>query len=257
MLEITVDGELYGTYSLSEDRTVEIGDGNVCRIENGQVTMIRADCPDQLCIHQKAIGSGGGQYHLPAQPGRAVGGRLREGRPGGHGGFVAHVRRRKRRREEKWAEKRHIWGWPPPPPCCWATWSLIPVFVTVPGMKLGLANLAVLLILYLYGWREGGRGFRRPDPAGRLSVRQPGQHRLFRRGRGAEPAGDEPSETDGKIQRHGRQHRGRRAPQCGAAVHGVPCGQQFQYLLLSAGAAGRRTGDGALIGVLAGEMLKR
>ena len=32
--------------------------------------------------------------------------------------------------------------------------SLIPVFVTVPGMKLGLANLAVLLILYLYGWRE-------------------------------------------------------------------------------------------------------
>lgn len=32
--------------------------------------------------------------------------------------------------------------------------SLIPVFVTVPGMKLGLANLAVVLVLYLYGFRE-------------------------------------------------------------------------------------------------------
>ena len=34
--------------------------------------------------------------------------------------------------------------------------SLIPVFVTVPGMKLGLANLAVVLALYLYGGREAG-----------------------------------------------------------------------------------------------------
>jgi heptaprenyl diphosphate synthase len=32
--------------------------------------------------------------------------------------------------------------------------SLIPVFVTVPGMKLGLANLAVILALYLFGWKE-------------------------------------------------------------------------------------------------------
>lgn len=32
--------------------------------------------------------------------------------------------------------------------------SLIPVFVTVPGMKLGLANLAVVLVLYVFGLRE-------------------------------------------------------------------------------------------------------
>ena len=32
--------------------------------------------------------------------------------------------------------------------------SLIPVFVTVPGMKLGLANLVTFLVLCLYGWRE-------------------------------------------------------------------------------------------------------
>ena len=32
--------------------------------------------------------------------------------------------------------------------------SLIPIFTAVPGMKLGLANLAILLVLYQYGLRE-------------------------------------------------------------------------------------------------------
>ena len=32
--------------------------------------------------------------------------------------------------------------------------SLVPVFVTVPGLKLGLANLATVLVLYLYSWKE-------------------------------------------------------------------------------------------------------
>ena len=32
--------------------------------------------------------------------------------------------------------------------------SLIPFFFGVPGMKLGLANLAVVIALYNYGWRE-------------------------------------------------------------------------------------------------------
>ena len=32
--------------------------------------------------------------------------------------------------------------------------SLIPFFAGIPGMKLGLANLAVLLALYLFGGRE-------------------------------------------------------------------------------------------------------
>lgn len=32
--------------------------------------------------------------------------------------------------------------------------SLIPFFFGVPGMKLGLANLAVVITLYWYGWRE-------------------------------------------------------------------------------------------------------
>ena len=32
--------------------------------------------------------------------------------------------------------------------------SLFPFFFGVPGMKLGLANLAVVVVLYDYGWRE-------------------------------------------------------------------------------------------------------
>ena len=32
--------------------------------------------------------------------------------------------------------------------------SLIPFYFGIPGVKLGLANLAVVLTLYLYGWRE-------------------------------------------------------------------------------------------------------
>ena len=32
--------------------------------------------------------------------------------------------------------------------------SLIPFYFGIPGVKLGLANLAVLFALYRYGWRE-------------------------------------------------------------------------------------------------------
>ena len=52
---VTVDGELYGTYSLAKDQTIEIQDGNRLGIQNGQAKMEWADCPDQLCIHQRTI----------------------------------------------------------------------------------------------------------------------------------------------------------------------------------------------------------
>lgn len=56
---ITIDGELYGVYSLAKDQEIHIGDTNICRIESGQVKMIQADCPDQLCIRQQAAGKEG------------------------------------------------------------------------------------------------------------------------------------------------------------------------------------------------------
>ena len=55
LVRITVGGEEYGTYSLSEDQTIEINDTNICEIKDGEVNMTRADCPDQLCIHQGPI----------------------------------------------------------------------------------------------------------------------------------------------------------------------------------------------------------
>ena len=54
-LRITVSGEEYGSYSLEEDQVIKVGDTNVCEIKDKKVSMITADCPDQLCIHQRTI----------------------------------------------------------------------------------------------------------------------------------------------------------------------------------------------------------
>ena len=59
-IQITVNGELYGTYSLGKDQVISIGDTNVCEIKNGEVKMTDADCPDHLCMKQPAVGSSGG-----------------------------------------------------------------------------------------------------------------------------------------------------------------------------------------------------
>lgn len=34
--------------------------------------------------------------------------------------------------------------------------TLIPIYPLVPGMKLGLANVVTLLVLYRFGWKEAG-----------------------------------------------------------------------------------------------------
>ncbi len=53
---VKVNGELTGTYSLNEDQEVEINQGsNILEIKNGRADMLEADCPDQLCVHQKAV----------------------------------------------------------------------------------------------------------------------------------------------------------------------------------------------------------
>ena len=59
-LEISRDGKVLGTYSLDEDRVIEIGEGNTCRIEDGEVFMTRADCPDQICVKSAHISAHGG-----------------------------------------------------------------------------------------------------------------------------------------------------------------------------------------------------
>lgn len=64
LVQIMVDGKLYGTYSLDETISVDIlnEDGkvtNVLKIENHKADMTEADCPDKLCVYQHAISSAG------------------------------------------------------------------------------------------------------------------------------------------------------------------------------------------------------
>lgn len=59
---ITVDGELFGRYSLQSDQTVEIKSGlgsNTVSIKNGAVTVEAADCPDGYCVSHVSIGKSG------------------------------------------------------------------------------------------------------------------------------------------------------------------------------------------------------
>lgn len=53
---VKIEGAIQGVYSLSEEREIEINGGtNRLRIKNGKASMIEADCPDQLCVHQKPV----------------------------------------------------------------------------------------------------------------------------------------------------------------------------------------------------------
>ena len=55
---ITVNGKIYGTYSLNKDQEIEIRDGDnynkVC-ILDGAVYMEEANCPDGYCVEQGEI----------------------------------------------------------------------------------------------------------------------------------------------------------------------------------------------------------
>ena len=56
---IRVDGELYGEYDLSKDQTIDIQGTNTLEILDGKARMSFADCPDKLCVHQKAVSRDG------------------------------------------------------------------------------------------------------------------------------------------------------------------------------------------------------
>ncbi len=58
---VTVDGKEYGTYSLSEDRTVEIRTGaekeemNLLVIKDGKAYVETATCPDGICAGHRPV----------------------------------------------------------------------------------------------------------------------------------------------------------------------------------------------------------
>ncbi len=58
---VRVDGEIYGTYSLTENRTITVnanGHLNKININDGKVQMSEADCHNQLCVKQGSISAG-------------------------------------------------------------------------------------------------------------------------------------------------------------------------------------------------------
>ena len=53
---IYVDSKLYAALPLNENAEKEVNSGtNIVKIENGEVYMVYADCPDKLCIKQGKI----------------------------------------------------------------------------------------------------------------------------------------------------------------------------------------------------------
>lgn len=57
---VKVNGEITGIYDLSEDQEISINNGsNILVINNGKADMTEADCPDQLCVHQREISASG------------------------------------------------------------------------------------------------------------------------------------------------------------------------------------------------------
>ena len=58
-LTVLYGNEIYGIYDLNRDQIIEINEGNVCEIKDGEVRMTYADCPDKLCMHSRAISKAG------------------------------------------------------------------------------------------------------------------------------------------------------------------------------------------------------
>ena len=55
IVKVSVDGELFGTYSLDKEQEIKINDINRMIIKDGQADMIEADCPDQICVEHISI----------------------------------------------------------------------------------------------------------------------------------------------------------------------------------------------------------
>ena len=60
-LEVSQDGEVIALLRMDEDQVfVSPGGGNTLEIRGGKAWMVRATCPDQLCVHSKALDSSSG-----------------------------------------------------------------------------------------------------------------------------------------------------------------------------------------------------
>lgn len=63
-VQVTVDGKLYGIYDFEKNAqkipiTIDGEVTNTLVIQDHKADMTDADCPDQLCVHQKAVSAPG------------------------------------------------------------------------------------------------------------------------------------------------------------------------------------------------------
>lgn len=59
---ITVDGEVFGRYSISTDQEIEVKTKrgvNIVAIYDGKVSVTQADCPDKYCVSHVAVNETG------------------------------------------------------------------------------------------------------------------------------------------------------------------------------------------------------
>lgn len=62
VLEITIDGELYGSYPLKQEQEIDIVSSygrNTVVIEEGKAFVKEADCPDKICVGMPKIAQEG------------------------------------------------------------------------------------------------------------------------------------------------------------------------------------------------------
>lgn len=53
---VKINGAITATYDLNDDQEISLNNGsNILIINNGKADMIEADCPDKLCVEQRAI----------------------------------------------------------------------------------------------------------------------------------------------------------------------------------------------------------
>lgn len=58
VVEVTIDGQEYGTYSLDENQTISIETeygSNTLVIQDGKADMTDADCKDQICVKESPL----------------------------------------------------------------------------------------------------------------------------------------------------------------------------------------------------------
>lgn len=61
-IRVSVNNREYGVYSLDKNQKITIGEDdweNILEIKNGSANMIKADCPDKVCVNHAPISKKG------------------------------------------------------------------------------------------------------------------------------------------------------------------------------------------------------